>query len=240
MSQCCDICGIAALEGQEFAQERLPFRRARRYCPACHKKFYLRVYAVLAIIPIVFAIFGVWEILRAHKRMLDSVGIWYALLVLIQWVMIVPHELGHAVVARLLGYTQIRILVGAGKPLLSFRFLGFSWLLNLIPFGGLTLFKLNDQPSRWKYFAVIAAGPAVNIAAAGAACFFAPPGSPFDHPRTVAKLFFWANVIVLAENLIPQVFQTPYGPTGSDGLKLWTILFRWNKVPSAEPTPVPL
>ena len=40
--------------------------------------------------------------------------------------------------------------------------------------------------------------------------------------------------------MIPQVFQTPFGPTGSDGLKLWTILFLWNKPPSAESAPVPL
>src|ERR1043166_6452378 len=193
MSQRCDICGISALEDQEFAQERLPFRRARRYCPACHNRFYLRVYAVVAIVPFVFAVLGIWEIRQGHKSLFDSIGIWYALLFLIQWLMILPHELGHAIVARLFGYAQIRILVGAGTPLLSFRFLGFSWLINLIPFGGLTLFKLDDKPSRWKYFTVIAAGPVVNIAAGVAAWLFVTPASFFDHTGTVAKLFFWGE-----------------------------------------------
>jgi membrane-associated protease RseP (regulator of RpoE activity) len=38
-------------------------------------------------------------------------------LVIVQWFMILPHELGHAIAARLFGYTQIRILIGMGKIL---------------------------------------------------------------------------------------------------------------------------
>ena len=235
----CDICGIEALESQEFQVERIPFRRAKRYCPACLRKLYFRVYAIMAVAMILMGIGGVVEAWRAGKSVLQSIPLRCACLVLLQWLMVLPHELGHALVARYLGYKQIRILVGFGKPIFSLNLFGFRWLFNLIPLGGLTLPALGTKIQRWRHFAVIAAGPIVNLLAAGLALVFASPGWARYGLRTWPGLFFWANVVVLAENLLPQVAQTQFGAAGTDGYQLWHLLFRWKKPIPAEPEKVP-
>ena len=71
----CDICGIEALESQEFALENVPFRRGKRYCPACHRRFYFRVYALLARVPVVCGIVGIVELWRGDKPVLEAAGV---------------------------------------------------------------------------------------------------------------------------------------------------------------------
>jgi hypothetical protein len=153
--------------------------------------------------------------------------------------MILPHELGHAALARLFGYSQIRILIGSGKQLFTAKFLGFAWLFNLIPFGGLTLFAPSSKISRWKHVVVVAAGPMVNLCLATAALLVARP-SPLPDTATLPNLLCWANVVVLASSLFPYVAQTSFGPIPSDGLQLWHLLFRWNKPVQDQPLRVPL
>src|SRR5260370_5838812 len=156
MPERCDICGITALERQQFVEERLPLLRARRYCPACHAKFCHRVFLSALILLLLAAAIGFYEVLRRDKGDLDSSNLWLIFLFLIQWIMIVPHELGHALAARVFGPTHIRILVGFGKPMFTFDFLGFSWLFNPLPFVGLTLSKIPARAARWKYLAFFA------------------------------------------------------------------------------------
>jgi peptidase M50-like protein len=230
---------MEALESQEFAQERLPFRHAKRYCPACHKRFYHRVNVILALVPVVLGVVGIVDLWRGNKPFLHAIGIRLACLLLLQWLMVVPHELGHAVVARSFGYKQIRILVGTGRALFSVNMLGFTWLFNLIPLGGLTFFNPGTLPPRWKRLAVVAAGPMVNLLAGALALLFLKPGWVSDGISTWPGLFVWANLLVLVESLIPYVIRTPFGATGTDGLQLWHLLFRWNKPISSEPEKLP-
>src|SRR2546425_4646382 len=81
MSVRCDVCGIEELESQEFAQERLPFCRLKRYCPACHKRLYHRVYLLLALAPLFLETIGLVEVLRGSKSFLQGTGMWFACLV---------------------------------------------------------------------------------------------------------------------------------------------------------------
>src|ERR1043166_7870357 len=154
----CDVCGIVALENQQFVEERIPFRRTKRYCPACHKKFYHRVFTILAVVPLILACLGIVEAYRRQTKVLDAPLLWFALLSIFQWLMILPDELGHAAAARLLGFTQIRILIGSGRPMITVRLLGIPIMVNVIPFGGITLFKDEGKYERWKRFCTVAAG----------------------------------------------------------------------------------
>src|SRR5256885_1100857 len=135
----CDICGVQALEREEFELEQLPFPRGRRYCPARHRKDYFRIYTPFALLPVGFGILAALQAWAGNKSLLQTKGVWWTWLILLQWLMVVPHELGHALMARALGDKQIRIIVGFGRPVFSVNFLGFPWLLNLIPFGGAML-----------------------------------------------------------------------------------------------------
>ncbi len=230
MPEQCDICGVAALENQRFAEEALPFRRTKRYCPACRRKLYGRVFAVIIFFPVVGCCIGLFETLQRHVSVLDSVLVRWSLLLVFQWLMILPHELGHAVAGRTLGFRGIRILVGSGKPLLSFEAFGIPALINLVPFGGITLRDRAVPVPRSRYLVFLAAGATVNVTAAAIAWWFMAPGELFAfHAGGATMLFFWANVVVLVENLTPHRSPTPFGLLESDGLQLWNVLFKWNK-----------
>ena len=148
----------------------------------------------------VLAAVGIAEVWQGNKRVLEGTGIRVASLCLIQWLMILPHELGHALMARFFGYRQIRILIGSGKPLVSMSFLGFQWLLNLVPFSGLTVFHPGAKPERRKLLAVAAAGSLVNFLAAGLALPAALADPSYYALGTWPRLLFWANVLVLVES----------------------------------------
>ena len=71
----CDICGVAALESQRFAGERVPFRKPKRYCPACHRRFYYRIFAGFALFYLVLSAFAMvlypepWLIAKAKAKL---------------------------------------------------------------------------------------------------------------------------------------------------------------------------
>lgn len=241
MPERCDICGIAALESEHFTEEALPFGRTKRYCPACRQRLHRRVFGVLALIAVVAGCAGIFDALRRHISLLDSVAVQWSLLLIFQWLMILPHELGHATAGRGLGFRQIRVLIGSGKPLFSFQLFGVPTLINLIPFGGITLSKPASPMSRWRYLVFVSAGLLVNLMAAAIAWYFVLPGELFNfRSGSAVTPFFWANVMVLAENLFPYQVHTPFGPLNSDGLQLWYVLFRWNKPLKLEPARLPV
>ncbi|HSU54310.1 MAG TPA: site-2 protease family protein [Candidatus Dormibacteraeota bacterium] len=188
-----------------------------------------RVYLGFAIVVVVIAVIAIIEAARTKEPVLNHAGFWMLFLLTVQWLMILPHELGHAFAARLFGYTQIRMLIGMGKPLFSFDFAGFYWVFNPIPFGGLTLAQPPAKMNRWKHLTFVSAGLAVNALFAFVAWLFIGPDGVAHSPSSVAKLLFWGNAIVVAENLIPRGVQTSAGSTFSDGWQIWHVLFRWNR-----------
>jgi hypothetical protein len=235
----CDKCGILALESKSFAEERIPFRRAKHYCPACHQKFYERVYLVSFLVVLFLATIEIANVLRGHREVTTFSGMWWLLICLIQWLMIVPHELGHAIAGKLLGFTQIRIMIGAGKPFLSFDLAGFYWIINPIPFGGLTYSASPGKLHRWKHLVFVGGGLSVNLIIGGIAWCFIGAGGLFGPSGGLAKLIFWANLLIVAQNLIPWVVRTSIGSIPNDGLQIWQILFRWNKPPKNPSTTIP-
>jgi regulator of sigma E protease len=95
-------------------------------------------------------------------------------------VLIVVHEYGHYLVARLCGVKVLRFSVGFGRPLALWR-RGpdrTEWVVAAIPFGGYV--KMLDEregpvaaqeahrafnrQSVWRRFAIVVAGPAFNLA----------------------------------------------------------------------------
>jgi regulator of sigma E protease len=94
-------------------------------------------------------------------------------------VLIVVHEFGHYLVARLCGVKVLRFSVGFGRPLFVVR-RGpdkTEWVLSLVPFGGYVkmldereapveaadLPRAFNRKSVWRRFAIVTAGPAFNF-----------------------------------------------------------------------------
>jgi regulator of sigma E protease len=95
-------------------------------------------------------------------------------------VLIVVHEYGHYIVARLCGVKVLRFSVGFGRALATWR-LGADrteWVVAAIPFGGYVkmlderegpvepteLERAFNRQSVWKRFAIVIAGPLFNFA----------------------------------------------------------------------------
>ncbi len=94
-------------------------------------------------------------------------------------VLVVVHEFGHYLAARLAGVKVLRFSVGFGKPLLSRRFGAdqTEWTLAALPFGGYV--KMLDEregevppadahrsfnrATVWRRIGIVAAGPAANF-----------------------------------------------------------------------------
>ena len=156
----------------------------------------------------------------------------YLLVVLLQWPLIVLHELGHALFARAFRYESIRIFIGSGKTLFHFPFAGFIWIINLIPFGGLTYAKPLGRVIRWQWILFVAGGLIVNALLLLGAWVASRLDIPL--PSNLFHALLWANALIIAENIIPQTAQTLYGPLSSDGKLLYDAIFRWNKPPLAQ------
>jgi regulator of sigma E protease len=94
-------------------------------------------------------------------------------------VLVVFHELGHYLVARLAGVKVLRFSVGFGRVVWSRRFGpdGTEWALSAIPLGGYVkmvderegevapadLARAFNRQSVWRRIAIVAAGPIANL-----------------------------------------------------------------------------
>jgi len=92
-------------------------------------------------------------------------------------VLVFVHELGHFVVARLLGVRVITFCIGMGPKLLKFRRGETEYAIALLPIGGYVKMagENPDEPHtgaadefltrpKWDRFRILVAGPAMNVA----------------------------------------------------------------------------
>jgi regulator of sigma E protease len=120
-------------------------------------------------------------------------------------ILVVVHEFGHYVAARLAGVKVLRFSVGFGKPLFSRRFGRdqTEWVLSALPFGGYVKMldeREGDVPAAeahrsfnratvWRRFGIVAAGPIANF--------------------LLAIVFYWALFLHGLPALKPMIGEPP-------------------------------
>lgn len=196
-------------------------RLQRRWvCPACQRTAGARagdrnrLWLVIGVVAEVAALAGFASDITA-----------IAGLVVVSYVLIPLHELGHASAAMLLGFRVHRIALGVGPVDWRRRVAGVSVELRRYPCGGHTVFAAATV--RWyrlRTWVVVAAGPLVNVATLWVG-ITVMGSAPADGP---VGLLAWqvtiVSVAVLAANLLPR--RAPGSEVGgTDGYRLLTIPF---------------
>jgi tetratricopeptide (TPR) repeat protein len=224
----CDCCGTVSDLDESFTITRKSLRRKKTaYCPQCwaereleSNKSWIWFYGLFLLIIIVLWLFDSKEAPRLF-------GIF--LFVVFLSAVIIPHELGHAIVARILGLHVFMVVVGSGRTLKKFQLFGFSWEFKQFPLYGFTVCCVKSAKLyRLKRMLVTLAGPAVNLGLIAAALFaygslrmirsWSIPFMPF-------ACFAFANLWMLIVNLVPRYYKTVHGKLPSDGLSLLRLPF---------------
>ncbi len=142
-------------------------------------------------------------------------------------ILVVVHEFGHYLAARLAGVKVLRFSVGFGKPLLNRRFGRdqTEWTLAALPFGGYV--KMLDEregpvadaerhrafnrATVWRRIGIVAAGPAANF--------------------LLAIVFYWVLLMQGLPALKPIIGEPPAGsPAAQAGLVAGDEIIRVNGV----------
>lgn len=144
-----------------------------------------------------------------------------ALVMFVAWFgLIVLHELGHALMASLLGWKVCRFVIGMGKPVIRFRAAGVPVQVCRYPVGGHVVpapTSLEGAP--WKSSLIFLAGPAAELMVLLTLVFALGTerllGKPDDFVVLSAQAVAFAAVLGVVFNLIPL---TTRDGNATDGL----------------------
>ena len=156
----CDACGIESDFEAGFIKVHRSLNRADlMLCPRCWSRRHRTSTAWYQIIIFIWGIIGCILVWQNDWPNLGQVLKTIFLLNLFLILAIVPHELGHAIVGRLLGWRVFFIGIGIGKRFLKFRLFGTLIGFHQLPIAGFTcVIPVNAQLLRTKRFLMVLAG----------------------------------------------------------------------------------
>ncbi|MGV3771530.1 MAG: site-2 protease family protein [Verrucomicrobiales bacterium] len=226
MSDVCHGCGLQAVGSERFAEGGWFSGSGKKLCLNCNQKRSNKI-NLAWLGAALFA--GMLALVQAQwngQNLYDHFLFRILVIQIFLTFLILPHELGHAYMAKFLGIKVTRVALGMGKHLAGFRAIGFRFDVFQLPFGGMTFLE-NAGLTRLKNFLIVAAGPLVNIALALGASHFFPP-----HPLT--GLFVAANYGLAVLNLIPFQWVSSFGRTPTDGFQLLNLAtnYRFGRIAS--------
>ena len=217
----CSVCGRSSILRHAFTQGRDGTLK-RTWCPLCFSRHQNRannaalicVIVVLALTPFVM-----------HRVPHDPV-LGFMILSFAAWfgpaIMVLPHELGHAIVGRCVGFAPVSIVVGEGRLLFDRVMLGVRLRIGRGLRGGATYLDVHEVPNfKARMIAVLAAGPAVNLIAGIVAIAIARDVDDLSPALRAASIGFGiGNILHALFGLWPRTARTPAGKVASDGAQI--------------------
>jgi len=226
-SKTCSDCGRRSQWSASFGTV-YSFKGPQPLCPLCQrhrrerraKRMWGAALSLLIAVPLLAAL--------GFTRDLLWMGMAWAWLMISMYLSIFPHELGHAFMARAVGYRPLAIVVGEPGPARKRELFGIRLLLGKLPQAGLMFFEPSDL--RWprlRCIAITAAGALTNLLLGWCVLQLALAiDVPFHQSFAKSGLlvFAAANGILAFVNLWPTHSVTPVGRFPNDGLKLLKML----------------
>jgi len=225
MAKICRRCRAETPEDVRFI-----VHSGESYCPVCYAKIRERRSRASLMLYPAFLLWA-WMLTFASEPS-SQVGWFFFNLVFMlvcQWAVILPHELGHALTARLGGLRVYRIVSGYGPLLWTASLLGGMLQVHAYPFGGFTVMTdSRERGFRFRKFMAVSGGPLVNLLFIAVALPWL--GDPlafkgFTQAWQPLQCFVAANALILMWNLLPRRVVATTVPVDSDGLLLFKTPF---------------
>ena len=149
----------------------------------------------------------------------------------IAWIPLVfIHELGHALMARLVGWEVEEFVIGYGKILKKIEMFGMKVEFRMLPLGGYVLPRCSDENwSRIRSALVYFAGPGIELIIFVLLYFLIGVGSftesSDDYLQILMQGVALSAVTGAVVNLIPHEVATLNGNVPNDGLGVILSLF---------------
>lgn len=138
--------------------------------------------------------------------------------------LIPSHEMGHALIARLVGLSVARVVVGIGPVLKEWRVGKATWQVNVLPFGGMTIAvpATDLRFVRLRHWLVALGGPLADACVAWLAWKL---GARFTSGAWALNTIASAATVSVVINLFPARHRNGQVMLASDGLQLLRIPF---------------
>jgi len=230
----CDSCGCESPLTAAFIHQPVSFRRGRTrcLCPACFKRQRTRRAASSTVsFLLAGALFCATEV---YIRKIGGIvprdrAVNFGLFIVFIYLLLIPHEMGHAIAAWLCRWEVFRINFGIGPCWLRGSIAGIPIQFRLIPDrGSVSTSSLRQDDWRFCRFITIAAGPLANLAIAILAIEFVGGWKIFinDPFASIWSTLALASGLQFLGSIIPQTHLMQEGPIGSDGLQMAQLLFK--------------
>ena len=227
-ARCC-ICGVECkADGALRIYRDRSTNRITRYCPECWERIRDRRFRLFFLGLATDAVAGCLLVLYDPENGFGWILLNFLLLYAFLIVAAVPHELGHAFVARAVGFRVFKVVIGSGRTVLERTLFGSRFQVNSIPLGGHVLCLPRDAKGyRAKTILLTLAGPLANLLVVGVLLAMVRDWSlelDFAQGPRPLSVCCIANLIIFAWIFFPRVVNIDGRETPNDALIIWRTL----------------